>query len=118
MLRSFDGCRNVIGAVGLTTKQIKEFLDRQPWSQEIEDKYRGANGTNVVDRKALFDPEDEELRPKIMSEEERRELQEEVRVKNEEYRRQMEQDEKDGVDVAEKYSCMRVKSDYNLDPKS
>ncbi|KUJ15331.1 uncharacterized protein LY89DRAFT_109012 [Mollisia scopiformis] len=108
VLRSFDENHMVLDAVGLSPEQIKEMLDQHPWDQEIEDKYRGVDGTNVVDMKQLYEP-DEDSRPKELTEEEMRQAEEEIRVHNEKLMQQMEQDEKDGVDVAEKY---RSKSNY------
>lgn len=118
VLRSFDGSydRNVHDAVGLSPSQIKQLLDRQPWSQEEEDRYRGVDGRKVVDHKALFEPPDEFRPPKRTEEESVK-----ARLEVEEYnRRLMEtiaQEERQGVNVAEKYACNRTVSDYNLNPK-
>ena len=46
----------------LEPAQIKQILDTHPWSQEVEDKFRGVDGRKVVDHDALFDPPDH-LRP-------------------------------------------------------
>jgi hypothetical protein len=45
--RSFDGDRNVVDAIGLSPRQIKELLDRTEWSQDIEDRFRDIDGRNV-----------------------------------------------------------------------
>lgn len=91
------------------------MLDRHEWSQEIDDKYRGVDGTKVVDEKQLYEP-NEESKPLNLTEEERKKLKEEMRAHNEKLMKQMKQDEEDGVDMS-KYSCTRVMSDYQSGPK-
>ncbi|CZR58136.1 uncharacterized protein PAC_08027 [Phialocephala subalpina] len=115
VLRGFDDKRNVIDAIGLSPALIKELLDRQEWSREIEDKFRGVDGTKVVDRKQLYEP-DEESKPPNHTEEEKKKIAEQIKVHNEKLMKRMKQDEKDGVDMS-KYSCTRVRSDYQLGPK-
>jgi hypothetical protein len=63
----------------------------------------------VTDHKALFDPEDD-LRPPRFTEDDK------LKIKryNEELQERIEQEKRDGVNVAEKYSCDKQKSDYNL----
>ncbi|KAH9222371.1 hypothetical protein DL95DRAFT_381197 [Leptodontidium sp. 2 PMI_412] len=120
VMRSFDGTyeRNVIDAVGLSPAQIKSFLDHfpVPWSQETEDMYRGVDGRDVVGEEALFHPPDY-LRPPKYTEEDKVRLKREVDEKNQEIRERIEQEERDGVDVAAKYACGRVVSNYDLGPK-
>ncbi|TGO44096.1 hypothetical protein BCON_0605g00010 [Botryotinia convoluta] len=108
--RSFDGDRNVVDAIGLSPRQIKELLDRTEWTQEIEDRFRGIDGRNVTDHKALFDPEDD-LRPRKFTEDDKLK----IKKHNEELQERIEQEKRDGVNVAEKYACGKQKSDYNLD---
>ena len=38
-----------IDAVRLSTAQIKEYLDRRPFDQATEDKFRGVNGYGVAE---------------------------------------------------------------------
>ncbi|KAF2665319.1 hypothetical protein BT63DRAFT_416886 [Microthyrium microscopicum] len=57
----------VIDAVRLSTAQIKTFLDRFPFDQAKEDKYRGVDGRDVPEEH-LFNPP-EEIRPQRPSEE-------------------------------------------------
>lgn len=45
--RSFDGDRNVVDAIGLSTRQIEELLDRTELSRQIENRFRGVDGRNV-----------------------------------------------------------------------
>jgi hypothetical protein len=94
---------NVIDAVRLSTAQIKEVIDRWPFDQAIEDKFRGVDGRGVSD-KDMFDPP-EEIRPKPPTEEQ---LQEVQRINDE---RRREGGKKDSNTV-----CGLRKSNYNLDP--
>jgi hypothetical protein len=119
VLRSFDGScdRNVIDAVGLSPSQTKQLLDIRPWSQEKEDTFRGVDGRKVVHHQALYDLPDE-YRPPKFTEEEKLKMMQEVAEKNRKLMEQIEKDERQGVDVAEKYSCTRTVSDYDLSPKN
>jgi hypothetical protein len=118
VLRSFDGPyeHHVVDAIGLSPTQIKELLDAQPWSQENEDKFRGVDGRKVTDTRALFDPP-LDSRPQDHTEESLAKAMEEVAEKNRKLREQMEKDERDGVNVAEKYACGRAVSNHDLSPK-
>ena len=93
----------VIDAVRLSTTQIKEYLDRSPFDQATEDKFRGVDGRGVSD-KDLFDPP-EEIRPKRPTEEQRQEMQ---RIMDEQTRNEV---KKDSNAV-----CGLTRSNYNLDP--
>ena len=93
----------VIDAVRLLTAQIKEVLDRSPFDQAIEDKFRDVDGRGVSD-KDMFDPP-EEIRPKRPTEEQLQEIQ---RIIDEQKRKGM---KKDSNAV-----CGLRKSNYNLDP--
>ena len=118
VLRSFDGPykHNVIDAVGLTPAQIKELLDARPWSQEIEDKFRGVDGRQVTDHKSLFEPP-LDSRPREHTKESLEKAKEEAEKMNRKMREQMEKDEREGINVAEKYSCKRSVSNYDLSSK-
>ena len=56
----------VIDAARLSTAQIKNYLDRLPFDQAKEDKFRGVDGYGVPD-KNMFNPP-EEIRPTRPSE--------------------------------------------------
>jgi len=118
VIRSFDGSyeRNVIDAAGFSPAQIKQFLDKQPWSQATEDKFRGVDGRKVVDHEALFNPPDSDRPPKL-TEEGKATAQLEVDELNRKLMERIAQEEKDGVNIAEKYACGRVVSNYDLSPK-
>lgn len=76
----------------------------RPWSQEIEDAYRGVDGRKVTDYNALFHPE-EKYRMKKHTEESLKKLQAWVDMKNQEMQEQYKKDEEAGVDVAAKCEC-------------
>jgi len=118
VLRSFDGPfeRNVIDAVGLSPKQIKQMLDMYPWSQEKEDSFRGVDGRKVVDYDALFHPP-EKYRVKTYTEESLKKAQARNKEMNDKIREQIAKEEREGVNVAEKYACTRKVSDYDLSPR-
>ena len=67
VLRSLTADRNVVDAVALNPGLVKAMLDRLPFDQGIEDKYRGVDGTSVP-RKEWFSP-NKNLLPEPMSEE-------------------------------------------------
>lgn len=119
VLRSFDGPykHHVIDAIGLSPSQIKELLDAQPWSQETEDKFRGVDGRKVTDIRALFEPP-LDSRPQEHTKESLAKAMEEAEEKNRKLREQMERDEQEGVNIAEKYACGRAVSNYDLSPKN
>jgi len=91
----------VIYAARLSTAQIKQFLDRQPFNQAKEGKFRGVDGCGVSDED-MFNPP-EEIRPERPTEEAVREHQ---RVLQE---RKLNPVKVDGG------SCGSKKSSYNLD---
>jgi hypothetical protein len=119
VLRSFDGPykHNVIDAIGLSPSQIKELLDARPWSQEIEDKFRGVDGRKVTDIQALLEPP-LDSRPQEHTPESLAKAMEETAEKNRKLREQMEKDEREEVNAEEKYACWTALSDYNLSPKN
>jgi len=94
----------IIDAVRLTTAQIKQFLDRLPFDQAKEDKFRGVDGLGVSDED-MFNPP-EEIRPQRPSEES---LQEHRRLVEE---RKRNKDVKKNSNAV----CGRNRSNYNLDP--
>lgn len=115
VLRSFDGPfeRNVIDAVGLSPTQIKQMLDMYPWTQEKEDMYRGVDGRKVTDYNALFHPP-EQYRAKTFTPETLKIAQAYDKERNDKMKEQIEREEKEGVNVAEKYACTRQVSNYDL----
>ena len=118
VVRTFGGPpeRVVFDAVGLSPAQIKQMLDMQPWSQEIQDTFRGVDGRKVVDHDALFNPPDY-LRPPRFTKEEFEAKCRETEEYNRTMRENIEKEREEGVDVATKYACRRVQADYDLTPK-
>ncbi|KAF5856978.1 hypothetical protein ETB97_006456 [Aspergillus alliaceus] len=47
VLRNLTQDWDLIGAIGLPPRLIKAFLDRTTFDQEIDDMFRGADGTRV-----------------------------------------------------------------------
>lgn len=92
----------MIDAVRLSPAQIKESLDRFPFDQAIEDRFRGVDGRGVSDRD-MFDPP-EEIRPKRPTEEQ---LKQRERV--------MDEQKCNGVKKDPDAACGLRKSNYNLD---
>lgn len=119
-MRSFDGTydRNVLNAIALSPAQIKSYLDSfpVPWSQEVEDMHRGVDGRDVIGEEALFHPA-YDMRPPKYTEEDKVRVQREIDEMNRETMVEIEREEREGVDVARKYACGRVISDYDLSPK-
>jgi len=93
----------VIDAVRLSPAQIKDFLDRLPFDQAKEDKFRGVDGRGVSDED-MFNPP-EEIRPKRLSEE-----------VLQEHRRLVEERKRRGVKKEGNATCGLKRSNYNLDP--
>jgi hypothetical protein len=94
----------VIDAMRLSTAQIKDVLDRSPFNQATEDKFRGVDGLGVSDED-MFNPP-EEIRPKRPSEET---LQEHRRLVEERKKRK-------GIKKDSNAVCGQKRSNYNLDP--
>ncbi|KAF7558589.1 hypothetical protein G7046_g5558 [Stylonectria norvegica] len=65
--RTYDIDRNVLGAVGLNPAMIKAFLDRCPFSQVLEDRFRGVDGTRVS-QTDLFHPSQDVAAPPLTEE--------------------------------------------------
>lgn len=118
VLRSFSGPykHDVIDAIGLSPSQIKELLDLRPWSQEIEDKFRGVDGRQVTDYQALSNPPLDSCKPDDTNESIARSV-EWAHKKNQELRELMEKDRREGVDIEEKYSCSRAVGNHDLSPR-
>jgi hypothetical protein len=91
----------VIDAVRLSTAQIKNYLDRLPFNQDKENKFRGVDGRGVPDENMFSPPE--EIRPKRPTEQM---LQE---------HRRLAEERKLHVTRDSKAVCQPRKSDYNLD---
>ncbi|KAH6673603.1 hypothetical protein B0J14DRAFT_591134 [Halenospora varia] len=106
----------VLDAVAFSPNQIKQILDFSPWSQEAEDRFRGIDGRNITDHRALFEPT-ESNRPKKRTDEELEKLNKEIEEINRKTAERIAQEEADGVDVAEKYACGKIRSDHDLRPK-
>jgi hypothetical protein len=118
VMRSFGGSpqRVVLDAAGFSPAQIKEMLDRHPWSRKIKDLYRGVDGRKVVDYEALYNPPDSYRPPKWTVEEFAEKKKETARLTREMMER-IEKEREEGVDVDAKYACKRKRADYDLSPK-
>ncbi|KAF2673225.1 hypothetical protein BT63DRAFT_475766 [Microthyrium microscopicum] len=93
----------VLDAVRLSNAQIKEYLDRLPFSQAKEDAFRGVDGRGVSDQD-MFNPPDE-FRFKPPS-----------RQKIEEVKQAHEERKRNGFKKDPNAVCGLPKSNYNLDP--
>ena len=82
-------------------------MDRKPFDQAVEDKFRGVDGRGVSD-KDMFSPP-EAIRIKRPSEEF-------FQKHREERRRLIEERERNPVKSDPNAVCGRVRSNYNLDP--
>jgi len=71
VLRTLSADRDV-DAIPLPPRLIKAFVDRFPFDQQIEDKYRGVDGTKVPQQQWFYP--NKSLLPKPLPEEERRKM--------------------------------------------
>ncbi|KAE8405036.1 hypothetical protein BDV37DRAFT_282271 [Aspergillus pseudonomiae] len=71
VLRSLTGDYDVIDAIGLPPRLIKAFLDRDVFDQEIEDMFRGSDGTKVP-QEQWWKPDPSLLPPPLTEEEKAR----------------------------------------------
>jgi hypothetical protein len=94
----------IIDAVRLTTAQIKEFLDRTPFKQDIEDKFRGVEGSGVSDEDMFHPPEGIWIKPPTEDE-----LKEHQRLLKE-WKEKQKEEKRDPNPV-----CGGQQSNYNLD---
>jgi hypothetical protein len=112
VLRSLTADRAVIDAIPLPPNLIKAFLDRNPFDQELEDLYRGVDGTTVP-RDQWFHP-DPSLLDEPLTEEERVEEERQMAIDKELIRKA-----KEGSGKEERSACVPIiRSNYNLDKKS
>jgi hypothetical protein len=114
VFRSLTADRDVVDAVPLPPQLIKAMLDRVPFQQELEDVYRGVDGTHVA-REQWFNP-DRALLPEPLSEEKKREAQKFHEENHEMIERNMER-----LRRGEQSGCgcvPQVISNYNLTPKT
>ncbi len=110
---SLTANRAVIDAVPLRPNLIKAYLDRYPFDQEIEDMYRGVDGTTVP-RDKWFYPDPSLLPPPLSAEEEA-----EAEAQLAEIEAELKRASKEGTSKAERSACVPiVRSNYNLDIKS
>lgn len=109
VLRSLTAEREVIDAVRLPTRLIQAMLERQPFNQELEDKFRGVDGSNVSDEQ-MWHPDRESLPPPLV-----RERRAEAEKALEEAKKMMEERKQRGEDTRCRGPVVR--SSYNLDPK-
>lgn len=100
----------VYDAVPLPPDMLKQFLDRKPWSQEVEDRYRGVDGTTVPQEQWMNPPPG--VLPEMGTRKERREK---IRFENERIGEERLREERG--ETAETKVCGMVISDYNLSPR-
>lgn len=111
VLRTLTADHDVVDAIALPPRLIKAMLDRLPFDQGMEDKFRGVDGTGIS-HEQWFHP-DKALLPPPMSEETkektRKTLEENWGVISGQYEK---------MKRGEVHSaCPVVRSNYNLGPK-
>ncbi|TVY83489.1 hypothetical protein LSUE1_G002707 [Lachnellula suecica] len=112
ILRLLTADRDVVVAIALSPRLLKAALDRMPFSQETEDKYRGVDGTKVP-KEQWFHP-DKIILPEPLSEkskvESRKRLEENMQLIEERFKK---------IDDGTFEGCgVIVRSNYNLGPKT
>lgn len=68
VLRTLTPNYDIIDAIGLPPRLIKAYLDRSLFDQEIEDMFRGADGTKVL-QEQWWNPDPSLLPPPLTAEE-------------------------------------------------
>ncbi|OGM47937.1 hypothetical protein ABOM_002717 [Aspergillus bombycis] len=68
VLRTLTSDYDVVDAIGLPPRLIKAFLDREVFDQDIEDMFRGADGTKVF-QEQWWKPDPSLLPPPLTAEE-------------------------------------------------
>ncbi|KAK7894041.1 hypothetical protein LTR67_006742 [Exophiala xenobiotica] len=103
VLRSLTADRDVVDAMGLPPRLIKAYLDQSHYVKELEDEFRGVDGTKVP-REQWF-RSDRRLLPQPLSKEHK-----------EEARRMMEENASLTEDISQEETCCvaTVRSNYNL----
>jgi hypothetical protein len=96
----------VIDGVGLSPAQIKEWLERRPFDQAKEDKFRGVDG-RVVSKEDIFSPSQEIIPERPSKEFVAKHYQEVEERKRNGVRREPNPNA---------LSCTAKRSTYNLDP--
>jgi hypothetical protein len=99
----------VYDALPLSPAQIKIYLDRKPWSQATEDRYRGVDGTTVQKDQWMNPPEG--VLPRMGT---RNERLAEIRRIKEQLDREYKEIEARGEQIP---SCGMIMSDYDLSPR-
>lgn len=94
----------VIDAVGLSPAQIKEWLERRPFDQAKEDKFRGVDGRGVS-KEAMFNPPHE-----VIPERPSQEFLDKHQQDFEEQKRNGFKKDPNAI------ACNTKRSTYNLDP--
>lgn len=112
VFRSFTGSREVIGAVPFSPGLIKALLDRMPFEQETEDRFRGVDGRHVP-RDQWYRPADSDV-PATLTKEEEEEGKRLIEEKGAEWWQQK-QEERKSRDSA--ICPVMVISNYNLKAK-
>ncbi|KAK5130447.1 hypothetical protein LTR08_002011 [Meristemomyces frigidus] len=105
--RNFDSNRQVVDARGLSPAQIKQWLDRTPFEQAVEDAMRGVDGRTVPEEE-MFHPD-----PSLLPVERPAEEKAESRRVIEQQKREYKERESAGI-LDDKSLCGRLVSDYDL----
>ncbi|GIJ84829.1 hypothetical protein Asppvi_003680 [Aspergillus pseudoviridinutans] len=108
VFRYLTADRDVIDAVGLRPGLIKALLDRMPFSQDAEDKFRGVDGT-LVPREQWFNP-DKGLLPPPLPEEKREQVRKRMAEGGEDFLKRFNDPNRPRCPLV-------LRSNYNLDPK-
>lgn len=110
VMRSLSASREVLGAVPLSPRLIKADLDRRDYDQEVEEEFRGVDGTKTP-RENWFHPPPGMLPPPL-DEDQLREGQEMIRERG------LSLDVKPGgqdTETGDALMCpLHVRSDYNI----
>ncbi|KAF5866826.1 hypothetical protein ETB97_008630 [Aspergillus alliaceus] len=111
VLRTLTSDYDVIDAIGLPPRLIKAFLDRDTFDQEIEDMFRGADGTKVP-QEQWWKPDPSLLPPPLTAEEKA------WVKKNNEENQEIIQENIRKLESGELKPCgLVIRSDYNISPR-
>ncbi|KAI4642674.1 uncharacterized protein J4E78_010147 [Alternaria triticimaculans] len=103
---------NIFDAKPMSPELIKSWLDRGPWSQEKEDRFRGVDGRTVPQEQWLNPPVG--LIPTFGTKNERDEEMRKHREERAELERKIASGE---VEREPAIACMAIQSNYDLSPR-
>jgi hypothetical protein len=111
VLRTLTLDYDVIDAIGLPPRLIKALLDRSVFDQEIEDMFRGADGTKVPEEQ-WWKPDPSLLPPPLTAEEKAR------AKKNSEENKEIIQENIRKMESGELKPCgVVIQSDHDISPR-